>query len=155
MTVVEHARDTTHPIPRPAYAQPKLIAFVFLGGALGASARLGLTLAMPSDAGDDWPVLIANLVGAFLLGLLLTGLASRKPETPGRRDFRLFAGTGFMGGFTTYSSLATNTAELFESDVLGAVLYSLGTLLGGIAAAAVGIWLAGLVWRPRDGKAAS
>ncbi|KAA9158520.1 hypothetical protein F6B41_03240 [Microbacterium lushaniae] len=80
MTVVEHARDTTHPIPRPAYGQPKLIAFVFLGGALGASARLGLTLAMPSDAGDDWPVLIANLVGAFLLGLLLTGLASRKPE---------------------------------------------------------------------------
>lgn len=146
MTVVEHDKDSKPPHPRPAFAQPKLILFVFLGGMVGVAARLGLTVAIPEQRGDEWAVLTANLIGPFLLGFLLTALASRTPETPGRRDFRLFAGTGIMGGFTTYSSLATNSALLVETDGFIGVAYGLGTLVGGILTAWFGIVLAAAVF---------
>lgn len=149
MTVVEHSKDSHPDVPKPAFAQPKLIAYVFLGGMVGVAARLGLTLAIPEQRGDEWAVLTANLLGPFLLGLLLTALAARRPETPGRRDLRLFAGTGIMGGFTTYSSLAVNSATLVETDGFIGILYALGTLVGGILTALLGIWLAGRLFPTR------
>jgi len=153
MTVTEHTTDSRPHHPAPAFAQPKLIAFVFLGGMIGVAARLGLTVAIPEQRGDEWAVLTANLLGPFLLGFLLTALASRKPETPGRRDFRLFAGTGIMGGFTTYSSLATNSALLVETDGVIGVVYGLGTLVGGILTALLGIWLASVAFPARSAPA--
>ncbi len=153
MTVTEHATDSRPHHPTPAFAQPKLILFVFLGGMVGVAARLGLTVAIPEQRGDEWAVLTANLLGPFLLGFLLTALASRTPETPGRRDFRLFAGTGIMGGFTTYSSLATNSALLVETDGFIGVAYALGTLIGGILTAFIGVWLAGVLFPTRPAPA--
>jgi CrcB protein len=149
MTVVEHARDTAHPIPRPAFRQPKLILYVLLGGAIGTAARLALTLVMRQTE-IPWDVVVVNVVGAFVLGLLLTALAARGKETPHVRDLRLFLGTGMMGGFTTYSSLATGSAELLESSPPVAVAFALGTVFAGLAAGALGVWLGG---RVRPGRA--
>ncbi|KAA9129962.1 fluoride efflux transporter FluC [Microbacterium caowuchunii] len=156
MTSVEHARDSAQPNPKPAYAQPRLILYVLLGGAIGTAGREGLSLAMPSDGGVPWAVLIVNLLGAFILGFLLTALAARKPETPGRRDLRLFAGTGMMGGFTTYSSLATDTATLYETHAGIATAYGLGSVIGGILTAFLGVLLGGALSRPAStGRAAA
>ena len=81
---------------------------------------------------DIW---LINLGGAFLLGLLLESLLRAGAENPRRRTLRLLLGTGFLGGFSTYSALATDTA-LFLSQgrwSLG-LLYPLSTvLLGGLA----------------------
>lgn len=153
MTLLEHARDSAPANPRPAFAQPRLIPYVFLGGALGTAGREGIALALPrSGSGIPWAVLIANLCGAFILGFLLTALARRGPETHAIRDVRLFAGTGMMGGFTTYSSLATDTATLFENDPGLAVVYGLLSVAAGLALVALGVWLGGRL--PRRGAQA-
>ncbi|MGX5696442.1 fluoride efflux transporter FluC [Agromyces soli] len=152
MTVVEHARDTAHPIPRPAFRRPKLILYVLLGGAIGTAARLALTLVM-RETEIPWDVVVVNVVGAFILGFVLTALAARGPETPHIRDLRLFVGTGMMGGFTTYSSLATGAATLLESSAVVATVFALGTVLAGLASGALGVWAGGRV-RPRAAQAA-
>ncbi|QDB79280.1 CrcB family protein [Georgenia wutianyii] len=150
MTVVEHHRDNARHVPRPAYAQPRLVLLVLLGGAIGTAGREGIALALPWS-GDTvpWAVFIVNVAGAFILGLLLTALAARRPETPARRDVRLCVGTGVMGGFTTYSSLATDTATLAESDLGLAVVYGLGSVLVGVTAAGLGVLAGGAVGPPR------
>ena len=80
-------------------------------------------------------ILGINLLGAFCLGLLLSGLARLGPDAGLRRTVRIMVGTGFMGGFTTYSALATDTASLLGDGRIGAGLaYGLGTVvIGGLA----------------------
>ena len=76
MTVVEHASGSGRPNPRPAFLEPRLILVVLLGGMLGSAGRLALALALPSYAGIPWAVLIVNVLGAFLLGFLITALGA-------------------------------------------------------------------------------
>ena len=151
MTAEEHTHDTVPTAPRPAFRSPLLVALVFLGGCLGTAGRAGVALALPAPGGVPWAVLLVNLGGALLLGLLLTALAGSSPETPRRRDVRLFAGTGFCGGFTTYSSFATDTATLLETQPGVGVAYAIGSVVGGIALAALGVLIgAALTRRARD-----
>jgi fluoride exporter len=151
MTAQEHTHDTAPAVPRPAFSHPLLVALVFLGGCLGTAGREGVALALPAHGGVPWAVLLVNLVGAFVLGLLLTALAATAPETPRRRDVRLFAGTGFCGGFTTYSSFATDTATLLETQPGVGVAYAIGSVVGGIALAALGVLLGAALTRRARG----
>ncbi len=118
------------------------ILLVALGGTIGTAARLGLGLLVP-DEGFPAAVLIANVVGAFLIGVL----AARLPATT---DLRLMLGTGVLGGFTTYSAFMTGTLALWGSAPFLAAAYATGSLVLGLAAAALGLRIA----RPR-GEAAS
>ena len=123
---------------------------VFVGGAAGTFARYGVALAVPVREGWPLATLTVNVVGAFLLGLLLEGLARAGPENPARRRWRLLLGTGVLGGFTTYSSLAVETERLLASGRAGlAVGYALTSLVVGLAAAAAGVAVAarGRRWR--------
>jgi fluoride exporter len=111
-----------------------------VGGAVGAAGREGVSLAVPTV--DDMPLAIpiVNIVGAFMLGYLSVAIARRLPDDPRGPRLKLLVGTGFCGGFTTYSSLATDTAVLLdESHVDLAVVYVLATLLIGAVATFVGI----------------
>ena len=85
-----------------------------------------------------------NLLGAFLLGLLLAGLARRGPDTGRRLTLRLLLGTGVLGGFTTYSTFSLDTVALVEggrwADVL---LYTAVTLVLAHRARSVTIAAAG------------
>src|SRR5699024_11239433 len=60
---------------------------------------------------SDLPVgtFLANISGAFLLGLLVESLSRRGADHGRRRDLRLLLGTGLLGGYTTYSALANDT----------------------------------------------
>ena len=107
-------------------------------------------LAVPAATGVPWAVLGINLLGAFLLGLLLSALTVRGPETPLRRDIRIVAGTGMLGGFTTYSALATDTALLLERQPLAGLAYALGTVVAGVALAALGLVIGGRAARRRS-----
>ena len=114
---------------------------VLAGGLLGTPARYGLGQALPGRSGS-WPVgtLVVNLVGAFLLGLLLEGLARRGDDTGRRRLLRLGLGTGFLGAFTTYSALAVETDLLVRDGRPGlAAAYALISVLAGLALAAAGV----------------
>ncbi|QNO36710.1 CrcB family protein [Protaetiibacter sp. SSC-01] len=131
--------------PARALVTPANLALVFVGGTLGTAAREALTLLIPAAGGIPWAVLLANLVGAFALGFLLEELVRRGPDHGIRRSLRLLLGTGFLGGFTTYSALATDAALLFGSgDGWLATLYGLGTVLVGAGATFAGILLGSL-----------
>ncbi|MFJ2355694.1 fluoride efflux transporter FluC [Frigoribacterium sp. NPDC087798] len=128
--------------PRAPHLRPSLIALVALGGALGTAARVGITLVVPSWGAFDTAIFAINVVGAFVLGVLLERLLRSGPDEGGRRRLRLLVGTGVLGGFTTYSSLATETAALAGAgggDLVVAVLYGLLSLVLGVLAAAAGI----------------
>lgn len=127
---------------RAPHLRPSLIALVALGGALGTAARVGVTLVVPSWGAFDTAIFAINVVGAFVLGLLLERLLRSGPDEGARRGARLFVGTGVLGGFTTYSSLATETASLAGAggtDLVVAVVYGLLSLVVGVLAAAAGI----------------
>jgi len=119
------------------------VGLVLLGGILGVGAREGFMLAVPNE--DNIPIVVpvVNVLGAFILGFLYEALT--RDDTPPRLTARLklLIGTGFCGGLTTYSSLATDTAVLLDDSRVGvAAVYALGTLVVGGLATLAGIALA-------------
>ena len=102
---------------------------VAVGGALGAGVRY--LLATHGAARFPWSILVANLVGSFGLGFLL-GWAS-----PG---LALFAGVGFCGALTTFSTFALDTLVLARE---GRVAASAGNVAASVAGSVVAL-IAGL-----------
>ncbi len=117
------------------------LALVAAGGAVGTLARYALSAAVPVLWGMPAAVFAINVVGAFLLGLLLAVLA-RGADDGIRRRLRLLLGTGVLGGFTTYSTFAVGADGLFVSArPWQGVLYALATVVVGAAASLAGIAL--------------
>ncbi|WP_125623023.1 CrcB family protein [Streptomyces sp. WAC 00631] len=118
-----------------------ILAVVSAGGALGACARYGLTLARPAphDAAP-WAILVVNASGSALIGVLMT-LVSERPGVSPHPLLRPFLGTGVLGGFTTFSTYAADVPELLaRGETAAALAYAAGTLaaaLTGVGAAAV------------------
>jgi len=128
---------------RPVHLHPGFLLVVIAGGILGALARFGLAGILPAPGGWPVPTLAINLSGAFLLGLLLEALVRRGPDAGRLRLVRLFVGTGFMGAFTTYSTLALEANTLLGAGrVTDALLYVAVSVVAGAAATVAGIWLA-------------
>jgi len=108
---------------------------VAAGGAIGAGLRYGIgRMAAARWGAARRSTLLVNLTGAFAIGLLY-GL-----EWPDRRPaLALFAGTGILGGYTTFSALKVQTAVLTGSGARrSAVLYTALTYIGGLGLAAAG-----------------
>jgi CrcB protein len=117
---------------------PRRLLLVFVGGSIGTAARLAVGLWMPDAGGFPTATLRVNVVGSLLIGVVAARLAS----TAG---VRVFLGTGVLGGFTTYSAFMTGTVALWADAPLLAVVYAAGSLVLGVAAAALGLRLG----RPR------
>ncbi|KAD3633237.1 fluoride efflux transporter FluC [Arthrobacter yangruifuii] len=131
---------------RPAYLRGAAIALVFLGGGAGAASREGLSLLIPNLGSVPVAIPIINIVGAFLLGYLYEAVTRLDKSRPTGANLKLLLGTGFCGGFTTYSSLATDTAVLFRDGLPWvALIYALGTVLVGACATWAGIAIASAV----------
>ena len=118
------------------------IGIVAAGGAVGTGLRYGISLSMPTPAVVPLATLGINVVGAFLLGVLLEGLAHHGRDDAPSRRIRLGIGTGGLGGFTTYSALATETVTIGVAHLGLAIGYALGTVVIGAAASIAGIALA-------------
>lgn len=106
-----------------------VIAGVAAGGALGALARDQLDRALTARFSADpmpWGILAVNVLGSLGLGVLLGG--------GWNQDALLVLGTGFLGGFTTFSTFAVQLVSLPRRDA---------TRYGGVS---VGLcWLAVLL----------
>ena len=128
---------------KPIHLRLPLIGLVILGGTFGTATRYLATTRGPDPLHGPLATLTVNLIGALALGVLLEALARRGPDIDGRLAIRVLLGTGFLGGFTTYSALAVDTDELVRAGQLGlAVLYAVGTVLLGALATVLGILLA-------------
>jgi fluoride exporter len=113
---------------------------VAAGGALGTLARYGLSGLVPAaPAGVPVATLVENVGGAFLLGLATAVLLARRAPDTLLRPLLL---TGFLGSFTTFSTLAVEAERLTTSAgpalALGYPLLSVAT---GLAAAVAGLAL--------------
>lgn len=111
---------------------------ICLGGALGTGARylLGGWLRRP---GETFPLgtLCANVVGSFLLGLVMAVVLSEETFSP---TLRLSITVGFLGGFTTYSTFNYETLERLRAGAWGvAGLYVAMTLVGCLLAGVLGM----------------
>lgn len=124
---------------------------VGLGGALGANARYWLTRALaPLMERTGFPVatLAINLTGSFILGFVVVMFLKRLP-VPQHHWFLLF-GTGFCGGYTTFSTFSLELVELIREEKRGLCgLYVLLSVVGGMAAAWLGLLLAERLIPPR------
>ncbi|MEJ6578773.1 MAG: fluoride efflux transporter CrcB [Akkermansiaceae bacterium] len=117
---------------------------IFLGGGLGSLARWGLSESLQQlvvkTSLHRFPVgiLTCNVLGSFLIGCLFGYYTSRVAPT---WIFPLFA-TGFLGGFTTFSTFAKDTHSLWTSGLthLAFLKITLSVVLG-ILAVFIGIKL--------------
>ncbi len=111
---------------------------------MGALLRWGLSSAVPTAAGGlGWSTAVVNLSGAFLLGVLLAGLAGASARRGGAARWhhlaRLGLGTGLLGGWTTFSTLAVEVDRSLGARRPGvAVAAMVLSLVGGLALATVG-----------------
>jgi CrcB protein len=133
--------DPDLPEPPPERPRPRLRAgvlfAVFAGGCAGGLTRYALTTVPHAAAGGfPWATLAVNLVGALVLGAVVTFAAARR-HSP---YLRPLVGTGFCGGLTTFSSVVVAADQLVAAGRGAlAVGYLLATAAGSLAAAWLGL----------------
>ncbi len=113
------------------------LAAVSAGGAVGASARYGLTAAFPHST-FDVATLVANVIGGFLIGSLMVLITE---VYPGSRLIRPFLGVGVLGGFTTFSAYIIDIGRAASGGATFiAVAFAFTTLAAALLAAAAGMY---------------
>ena len=116
----------------------KSVAAVVVGGAVGTSLRLAVDVVLP-HGGVAFPVgtFLINLTGSFVLAVLVSRVWPSAVEW-----LRAGLGPGLLGSFTTFSALAVSAVELTSGGAgAEAVIYVVASLVGGIAAAVLGLRL--------------
>ncbi len=122
----------------------RLLLLVSAGGAIGAALRFltyQLFVAQAAHRGAGafpWATLTVNVVGSFLMGVLMVFIWDRLDGNP---EVRAFLATGLLGGFTTFSAFSLDVFELgtarapaaLAAYVMGSVVLSVGGLVAGIA----------------------
>lgn len=141
--------DVFVPPPRlrdPLDGQGPAFAVIAAGGAIGALARYGVGLALPRGPGS-FPLgtFLINVVGCLLIGALVVVVTEWRQAHPLVRPFVV---TGFLGGFTTFSTYAVDSEQLLSAGRIGtAVVNVVGTLAAAVLATWLGIRLARAVHR--------
>ncbi|MHA7240074.1 fluoride efflux transporter CrcB [Arthrobacter sp. TMS1-12-1] len=115
-----------------------LVLALGAAGGLGAVVRFVLDGVIRSVLRGVVPIgtMTVNITGSFLVGLVTAlGVAAVLPS-----EWVLICGTGFLGGYTTFSTASSETVRLLQADRIGAaVLSGAGTALAALAAAALGL----------------
>ncbi len=123
----------------------QLVLAIAAGGALGAVSRHFVAGAVTKLAGIGFPLgtLTVNIIGSLAMGVLVALLAHKINISS---EMRGFLTVGFLGSFTTFSAYSMETVLLFQrGDWTGAAVYSIGSLVIGVLALVLGLWLGRLV----------
>jgi len=117
----------------------QIIFPIAAGGAIGAVLRHLVSSRIAHVMGQSFPygTLAVNIIGSFLMGLIITLLARKFNLS---QDWQAFLTVGLLGGFTTFSAFSMETYMLVERHTLGlaalyagaSVLLAVGGLVGGI-----------------------
>ena len=113
------------------------LAAIFFGGALGTVARYLLEAHYQSGPGGfPWVTLLVNLTGSLAIGFLVPLTEHAAPRAPLVRPLVL---VGFLGGWTTYSTLAVEATLLGKNgDLATCLAYLVATVAGGLALVVLG-----------------
>lgn len=120
------------------------ILLLGLAGGFGAGTRFVVDGLVRSRLRTGLPMgtIAINITGSFLLGLL-AGAVIVHAAPP---ELQMVAGTGFLGGYTTFSTASFETVRLIQSRRTGlALLNSIGTAVAAVGAVAAGLALASLL----------
>jgi CrcB protein len=129
------------PLDEPVFSLAGLsastVVAVFVGGAVGTVARYLLAVHHPLTAGDfPWVTLLVNLSGSFAIGLVMPLTQRVSPRLSVARPLLV---VGFLGGWTTYSTLAAEATLLARHGDVGTCLaYLVATVAGGLALVVAG-----------------
>jgi CrcB protein len=121
------------------------LVLVGAGACVGGVARYLVSLWAADRFGATFPVgtLLVNASGSLLLAFLVVLTTDRLGLGP---EVRLLLGTGFCGGYTTFSTFAYETLALVEAgDWAPALLNALASVALSLLGAVLGIWLARLL----------
>ena len=112
---------------------PRQLAAVFVGGAVGTLARAALGTLRVADPGRwPWTTFAVNIVGAFLLGYFTTRLVERLPLSTYRRPA---LGAGLCGALTTFSTMQLEILVMIKYHHYGlAIGYTAGSIAAGLLA---------------------
>lgn len=127
-----------HAIPRPMGT----VIAIALGGALGAVGRYALSSQITQwiGPGFPWGILLVNVAGCFAMGVLAELGALTLNLSP---EMRAFLTTGILGGFTTFSAFALDSAVMIErGDWVSTTMYVAASVIGSIAALFLGLAVA-------------
>ena len=114
---------------------------ICVGASVGALSRWGLSLWLTPGGTIPWGTLAANLIGGYLVGLVLAW-AHHVHLDP---FWRVLIVTGFLGALTTFSSFSAEVVEMMLADRWGQALVTVALhLLGSLAMTYVGIKTAAL-----------
>jgi fluoride exporter len=114
---------------------------IFSGGGLGAALRYWLQGVVHTRTGAAFPygTLVVNVLGCFVIGLLMVSLEERFLAVP---SLRLFLTIGILGGFTTFSTFSYETLALLRDGEFLMGLVNVGfSILGCLTATWVGMQL--------------
>ncbi|MFK0005522.1 fluoride efflux transporter CrcB [Paenarthrobacter sp. NPDC090520] len=120
------------------------VILLALAGGIGAASRFvvdGLVRGRVRTA-LPWATILINVSGSLMLGFI-AGLVMRghAPES-----LQMILGTGFLGGYTTFSTASLETIRLVQGGRIGlAFINALGSLVASVGAAALGLWMAWLL----------
>ncbi len=120
------------------------ILLLGLAGGLGAGTRFVVDGLVRSRLRTALPVgtIAINVTGSFLLGLVAGAVIVHAAPV----ELQAIAGTGFLGGYTTFSTASFETVRLIQSRRTGlALLNGIGTAVAAVGAAAAGLALASLL----------
>jgi CrcB protein len=127
------------------------VLLLFMGGGLGTCVRwwLGRWFAsQPWVHGLPWGTFVINVSGSFILGMAAVLILERLP--PEHQHWYLLVGTGFCGGYTTFSTFEWETFELVrDGSWLLALANVAGSVLAGFAAVFLAVTLLHAIWPPR------
>ncbi len=115
---------------------------VALGGALGAISRYALDRAVTAAVGGQTVlgILLINVTGSFLLGVFVAASAAVSDGQGWPSSARMLVAVGFLGSYTTFSTLTVASVQLAQSGEIGrAALNIVGSVCLGLLAALAGI----------------
>jgi len=114
----------------------KILA-VAIGGAIGSLGRYFVALLVERISLINFPIatFFANITGCLLIGFFWNYFDRLHVSN----EFRLFVFTGFLGGYTTFSTFARESMQFFKAgEPLHALGYILASNIAGLAAVALG-----------------
>ena len=117
----------------------RLLLLACAGGAIGAGLRhlVNTGAVRLFGLGVPWGTIIVNVVGSFLMGLLVEALALRFNGSP---EIRVFLATGILGGLTTFSAFSLDFAVLLQrGETIAAALYLIASVSISILALFAGL----------------
>ncbi|MDE3016581.1 MAG: fluoride efflux transporter CrcB [Pseudomonadota bacterium] len=115
--------------------------YVAVGGAFGSMCRYGVMSIIGKFNPGEFPLgtFAVNILGAFLMGLLVAVIATLLPSRA--KDLHLLLAVGVLGGFTTFSTFSLDVFLMFERGTIApALLYVFGSVVLSVAALMGGMW---------------